>query len=245
MRVARRIDRRSFGSLCRRRLATLASSRGSPSTGWPSDTGRGVATYGHGGSAGQVRRPVPTVHLGLLGMVATMKIAVLAGDRRCFVVAEVLHALFGLEVVLDPEALAAGVDPREPDCRSRSYAATCAGSRGQTSGWSPGARSRETASWSPTARRSSAVPCRHPLLGVDEVLELRCVAHEKHGCVVADQIEIAQTAHARSTSSSSTSSRDQRRSAATDGLFGLILADLYEARRGHSLHSRRAGVRLT
>jgi hypothetical protein len=71
-------------------------------------------------------------------MVATMKIAVLAGDRRCFVVAEVLHALFGLEVVLDPEALAAGVDPREPDCRSRSYAATCAGSRGQTSGWSPG-----------------------------------------------------------------------------------------------------------
>ena len=57
--------------------------------------------------------------------------------------------------------------------------------------------------------------------------------------------DIPPEQHARSTSSSSTSSRDQRRSAATDGLFGLILADPYEARRGHSLHSRRAGVRLT
>ncbi len=45
--------------------------------------------------------------------IAPMKIRVVGGHRFSFAVGEILDPLFGLEVVLDPHALAIGVDPQE------------------------------------------------------------------------------------------------------------------------------------
>ena len=124
--------------------------------------------------------------------VAAVEVRVLGGHRLRLGVGEVLDALLGLEVVLDPEALAAGVDPQEGVAAVAVHVAP---------GLGRAAVAHQEGDLVRRLRRERPeVPLRvvapqpvgvHALLRVDKVLELGRVAHEEDRRVVADQVVVA------------------------------------------------------
>ena len=120
------------------------------------------------------------------------KSASAAGHGRRLGIAEERHALVGVEVVLDPELLALGVDPH-------------IGVRAIAVHVPPGARQAALAHQIGDLMRAlrivgPEVPLHvivaqagigKPLLAADEVRELHRIAHEEHRRIVADEIVIA------------------------------------------------------
>ena len=121
-----------------------------------------------------------------------MEVRVLRAHRVGLVLGEVLDPLGGLEVVLDPELLAAGVHPAERVAAVAVHVPV--GARRAAVGHQDHHLVRAL------GRERPEVPLhvvgaharvRQALLGVDEVLELRGVADEEDRRVVADQVVVA------------------------------------------------------
>ncbi|MCY1230084.1 hypothetical protein D9M72_424810 [compost metagenome] len=124
--------------------------------------------------------------------VADVEVRVRAGQLFGAVARDGLDALVGLEVVLDPEALALGVDP-------------LVGVRAIALHFTPGSRQAAVAHEPghlvcglggqgpeiPLHVGVAQVGARQALLGVDEVRELDAVADEEDGGVVAHEVVVA------------------------------------------------------
>ncbi|CAH0326074.1 hypothetical protein SRABI128_05160 [Microbacterium sp. Bi128] len=124
--------------------------------------------------------------------VADVEVAVGAGKGLGLVAGHGLDALVGLEVVLDPEPLALGVDP-------------LVGVRAVALHFTPGGRQAAVTHEPgdlvgglggegpevPLHVGVAQVSAGEALLGVDEVRELDPVADEEHGSVVADEVVVA------------------------------------------------------
>ena len=108
------------------------------------------------------------------------------------VLGEELDALVGLEVVLDPEPLARGVDPH---VSVRAVAVHVPpGPRDPAVTHQPGDLVRRLRGQGPEVPLHvvvAQVVVRAALLGADEVLELHGVAHEEHRGVVPDHVVVA------------------------------------------------------
>ena len=124
--------------------------------------------------------------------VAPVKVDVLADHRRSLLTGEVLDTLLGLEVVLDPGALAALVDPHE------GVAAVAVHVPKRPRRAAVGHQERNLVIG--LRRERPEVPLRvvgaqtavaHPLLRMDEIGELRGVPDEEHRRVVTDQVVVA------------------------------------------------------
>ena len=124
--------------------------------------------------------------------VAPVVVAVFPGDPVGVVLGEEFDALVGLEVVLDPEPLAVGVDPHVGVARiavhvpPRAGDPTVAHQHGDLVG-----RFRRKGPEVPLHVVIAQVGVGPALLRADEVLELHRVANEEHGCVVPHHVVVA------------------------------------------------------
>ena len=127
-----------------------------------------------------------------LEQVAAMEVGIGARHGGGFRVAEERHALLGVEVVLDPELLALGVDPHvgvgavavhvSPGARQTAHAHQIGDLMGGF---------RIVGPEIPLHVVVAQARIRQPFLAADEVRELHRVAHEEDRRVVADQIVVA------------------------------------------------------
>src|SRR5450759_4232456 len=121
-----------------------------------------------------------------------VRIGILAGNRRPLALRQELDTLVSLEVVLHPEPLAAGIDPHVGMRRVPVHVPPTP--RDSTVTHEDGHLMRRLRRQSPEVPLHvviAKVVVGTALLRVDEVGELRGVANEKDGSVVADHVVIA------------------------------------------------------
>ena len=140
-----------------------------------------------------VQRPAREVPVAdVLVEVALVVVGVDGRHLVGLVLGEELDALVGLEVVLHPEPLAGGVDPHVGVAAVAVHVPP--GPRDAPVPHQPGHLVRRLGRERPEVPLHvvvAQVVVGAALLAADEVLELHRVAHEEHGGVVADDVEVA------------------------------------------------------
>src|ERR1039457_6331730 len=179
---------RFLSTLCQYSKARTRTGSVTPLSRWPTT----LLTSRSRAAASITSRTRVTAVLDRVVQVTLVVVGVGGGHLVAFVLGEELDALVGLEVVLDPEPLAGGVDPHVGVGGIPVHVPPGPGDAAVAH--QPGhlvRRFRRQGPEVPLHVVVAQVVVRAAFLGADEVLELHRVAQEEHRGVVPDHVVVA------------------------------------------------------